>query len=356
MYDHFGDISVDNIAGISYVRAFGRALSPYTSDGIFGISLFRPHDGWSAVVHAQLAKAANIVASQCVTVTAPISLGPRLLQFPCSKHAGGHTLGLFEDSFITRKKGRTVITVGDHATLSPMNDMPLACYEACVATVELGGSPCSAFSALGSGMTGAESGDIVGGVVGNSSRGSLKGSVDNAVRSSGALRAISVSPLEELCMQMCALVSGSSSAGPVIHAACVALAKFVAHPDTHPSDAVKAAIACAQLSSHGVCESDLAVAEPGPLLAVLGCALLTVNLPPALEDAADVARVYVYNAFGTPLHLRRFQTTSDSDDSDSGEDACCDSDTATTSFDERVDAVASQTVTAAGASPESVQK
>ena len=369
--DQFGDINVFDDAGVSSVLALGRAPPPFAGGGLFGVSLFRPHPGWSSVVHGQPAKAARICDPQCVTVAAPPLAGPSTLRFPRAIHSGGHELILSEDSQITRKNGRTgVITMGDHATLAPACGMPVSCYAACVAAVERAGTPCDAFSAAsvgvaggaggggpsgdksgrsgfpggsGGGGGGASSGGGAGGSSGGGAGGSGGGGSGGGGRiaggggtggggggsgaaglitgggggqSSAAPCASAATSLADLCTQLCVLVSGSSTAGPVIHAACVALTEYVARPGTRPGDAITAAIACAQLAASEAEESDLAAAEPGPLLAALGHALLVVDLPPALEDAADVARVYVYNAFGVPPRLRRFQTGCD--DSDDG--------------------------------------
>lgn len=319
--DQFGDINVFDDAGVSSVLALGRAPPPFAGGGVFGVSLFRPLPGWSRVIHGQLAKATRIYDPPCVAVAAPPPAGPSTLLFPCTIHAGGHELILSEDSQITRKTGRAgAITIGDHATLAPASGMPLSCYVACVAAAERAGWPCNAFSAASVGVAGGAGG---GGGVSSAGGGGGDGGGGAASLMTGGGSAApcagAASSLEDLCTQLCALVSGSSTAGPVIHAACVALTEYVAHPGTRPGDAVSAAIACAQLAASEAEESDLAAAEPGPLLAALGHALLVVDLPPALEDAADVARVYVYNAFGVPPSLRRFQTGCD----DSGDEGSC---------------------------------
>lgn len=179
-----------------------------------------------------------------------------------------HDLGILVDSQITRKRGRHgMFAVGDYAVLYPLADMSLDCYKACVAAVELSSGACP----VASGGTAAPA------------------------------------ALGALCVRLSHLVSGSSISGHVIHAACVALAELVARPGTHPGDAVTAAVACSQLALSEASEPDLAAAEPSALLAVLGYALHAVDLPPFLEDAADVARVHVYNAFGVPFDARRFQ-------------------------------------------------
>lgn len=276
----FGDVTVVEKHGVDYVLALGRAPPPVAQSGIFGVSLYRP---FFTATHplARLATAALFQNPDCVNIHIPARL-PRIFKIPCSVHCGGHALGLHEDSQITRKRGRHgLVAIGDHAVIYPVDEMPLECYAASIAAVELAGETCSAFQPHATAIEPRDTGS--------------GGPIDSKVS------------LSALCAQMCQFVSGRSG-GFVVHAACIALHQLTVHADTHPCDAVSAAIACSQLALSEASEADLAAAEPGPLLATLGYALHAVDLPSYLEDAADVARVHVYNAFEVPLALRRFQT------------------------------------------------
>ena len=282
----FGDISVmvKDSDGTRYVRAFGRALPPIVQSGVFGVSLFRPYPAHFDVTHSQLPRAMHIARPRCVILTAPMT---RTVYVSCPYCRRDHDLGILVDSQITRKRGRHgMFAVGDHAVLYPLADMSLDCYKASVAAVELSSGACSAFPP----------------------KSVTEGSGGPAGCGPGASGSYAApAALGALCTRLCHLVSGSSIGGHVIHAACVALAELAARPGTHPGDAVTAAVACSQLALSEASEHDLATAEPSALLAALGYALHAVDLPPFLEDAADVARVHVYNAFGVPIDARRFQ-------------------------------------------------